>query len=152
MQNALDNLAGSADLISVRGRATFTRPFERVEKLRRTADERFRAKEQELEQQLRDTEEKLTALQSKERQVPAALLVTPEQEKEIEHFQDGEAAHPQGAARGARRSRRRHQEPRHALKVINIVVVPVLFALVALALAAWRRQRRRAAPMKESLT
>ena len=65
VQNALDNLAGSADLISVRGRASFTRPFERVEKLRRAADERFRAKEQELEQQLRDTESKLTSLQSK---------------------------------------------------------------------------------------
>ena len=65
VQNALDNLSGSADLISVRGRASFTRPFERVEKLRRVADERFHAKEQELEQQLHDTEEKLTALQAK---------------------------------------------------------------------------------------
>src|SRR5205814_1373976 len=62
VQNALDNLAGSTDLISVRGRASFTRPFERVEKLRRAADDRFRAKEQELEQQLRETEDKLTAL------------------------------------------------------------------------------------------
>ncbi len=58
--NVLDNLAGSADLISVRGRATFTRPFERVEALRRAADDRFRAKEQELEQQLRETESKLS--------------------------------------------------------------------------------------------
>ncbi|TLY62269.1 MAG: hypothetical protein E6K52_06080, partial [Gammaproteobacteria bacterium] len=41
--NALDNLAGSTDLISVRGRASFTRPFERVEALRRIADDRFRA-------------------------------------------------------------------------------------------------------------
>ena len=31
VQNALDNLSGSADLISVRGRASFSRPFERVE-------------------------------------------------------------------------------------------------------------------------
>ncbi len=45
--NSLDNLSGSSDLISVRGRATFTRPFERVEALRRIADDRFRAKEQE---------------------------------------------------------------------------------------------------------
>ena len=36
-----------------------------MEKLRRVANERFHAKEQELEQQLRDTEEKLTALQAK---------------------------------------------------------------------------------------
>src|SRR5262249_50679933 len=63
--NTLDNLAGSADLISIRGRASFSRPFTRVEQLRHIADDRFRAKEQELEQQLRDTEEKLTALQSR---------------------------------------------------------------------------------------
>ncbi|HET9388970.1 MAG TPA: Gldg family protein, partial [Steroidobacteraceae bacterium] len=63
--NTLDNLAGSADLISVRGRASFSRPFDRVEALRRSADDRFRAKEQELEKQLRETEDKLTALQSK---------------------------------------------------------------------------------------
>ena len=33
--NALDNLSGSADLISIRGRAPYSRPFERVEALRR---------------------------------------------------------------------------------------------------------------------
>ena len=38
--------SGSTDLISVRGRATFTRPFERVEKLRHVADDRFHAEEQ----------------------------------------------------------------------------------------------------------
>ena len=38
VQNALEQAAGSADLISVRGRASFTRPFERVEKLRRAAN------------------------------------------------------------------------------------------------------------------
>ena len=47
--NALDNLAGSEDLISVRGRATFNRPFVVVDKLRADAESRFRAKEQELE-------------------------------------------------------------------------------------------------------
>ena len=59
--NAIDNLAGSTDLISVRGRATFTRPFERVEAIRRNAEERFRATEKQLEQELNSTEEKLTA-------------------------------------------------------------------------------------------
>ena len=76
--NALDNLAGSADLISVRGRATFTRPFERVEKLRRAADDRFRDKEQELEQQLQATEQKLDALQSVQgRRTPQRSIITP---------------------------------------------------------------------------
>ncbi len=34
LANALDNMAGSDDLISIRGRATYQRPFTRVEALR----------------------------------------------------------------------------------------------------------------------
>ena len=64
-----------------------------------------------------DTEEKLTALQAKgggdKSKGSAALILTPEQEQEIEHFQQREAAHPQGAAGGARRPRRGHQESGH---------------------------------------
>jgi ABC-type uncharacterized transport system involved in gliding motility auxiliary subunit len=152
VQNALGNLSGSADLISVRGRATFTRPFERVEQLRRTANERFHAKEQELEQQLRDTEEKLTALQAKGEKSPAALLVSPEQEQEIEHFrlEKLRIRKELRAVRAGLDADIKNLGTR--LKLINIVGVPVLFALIALALAAWRRQRRRAAPMKETLT
>jgi ABC-type uncharacterized transport system involved in gliding motility auxiliary subunit len=60
VQNSLDNLAGSADLISVRGRASFTRPFERVAKPPQRAHERFHARSR-VEQQLQSTRRKLTA-------------------------------------------------------------------------------------------
>ncbi len=117
VQNALDNLSGSADLISVRGRASFTRPFERVETLRRRANERFHAKEQELEQQLQATEEKLTALQAKgggdKSKGSAALILTPGRGAGDRALPAAEAAHPQGAAGGACRSRRGHQGSRH---------------------------------------
>jgi ABC-type uncharacterized transport system involved in gliding motility auxiliary subunit len=145
VQNALDNLSGSADLISVRGRASFTRPFERVEKLRRAADERFRAKEQELEKQLRDTEEKLTALQTKGGK-SAELIVTPEQEQEIAHFQT-EKLRIRKELRAVRAGLNEDIERLGTtLKIINIVVVPLTFAAVALAVWLWGRQRRRAAP------
>ncbi|MBS0579080.1 MAG: Gldg family protein [Proteobacteria bacterium] len=151
VQNALGNLAGSADLISVRGRATFTRPFERVEKLRRAANERFRAKEQELEQQLRDTEEKLTALQAKSDKSPAALLVTPEQEQEIEHFRL-EKVRIRKELRAVRAGLDADIKGLGTrLKLINIVLVPLLFALLALLVAAWRRRRRARSPMREEL-
>ena len=143
VQNALDNLAGSADLISVRGRASFTRPFERVEKLRRAANERFHAKEQELEQQLHDTEEKLTALQAKggEKQ-GRALLLTPEQEQEIEHFQT-EKLRIRKELRAVRAGLDEDiKNLGTTLKIINIIVVPVLFAALALL------HRRVAAPAR----
>jgi ABC-type uncharacterized transport system involved in gliding motility auxiliary subunit len=140
VQNALDNLAGSADLISVRGRASFTRPFERVDRLRRAADERFRAKEQELEAQLRDTESKLTALQSKGDN--GALIITPAQEQEVAHFQT-EKLRIRKELRAVRATLDAEiKRLGTTLKIINIIVVPAVFALLAFAIALWRRRRR----------
>ena len=42
--NALDNLSGSSDLISVRSRGQFARPFVRVNEIRQASELRFRAK------------------------------------------------------------------------------------------------------------
>ena len=143
--NALDNLAGSDDLISVRGRATFTRPFERVEKLRRAADERFRDKEHELEQQLQATEQKLTALESKGGgRAEGSLIVTPQEQEEIEHFGQ-EKIRIRKELRAVRAGldadiRRLGTE----IKIVDIVVIPAAFALLALGFAAWRRRARRA--------
>jgi ABC-type uncharacterized transport system involved in gliding motility auxiliary subunit len=139
--NALDNLSGSTDLISVRGRATFTRPFERVDALRRVADDRFRAKEQELEQQLRETEDKLGALQSK-RTDKSSIILTPEQEKELDQFQE-QKLNIRKQLRAVRAGL--DQEIKGLgteIKIVNIVVVPFLFAMAVLLFAIWRRRQR----------
>jgi gliding motility-associatede transport system auxiliary component len=138
--NALDNLAGSSDLISVRGRAGFTRPFLRVQALQGQANARFHVQEEQLQQQLRQTEQQLTLLQSK-RNDKSALILTPAQQQEIEHFE---------AAKLQIRKRLRAVQAGLVsaidrlgteLKVINIIVMPALFALAALLIAAMRRHR-----------
>jgi len=139
--NTLDNLSGSTDLISVRGRASYTRPFERVEALRRVADDRFRAKEQELEQQLRDTEQKLESLQSK-RSDKSAIILTPEQEKELDDFQD-EKVRIRKQLRAVRAGLDEEIKGLgNEVKILNIVVVPFLFAVAVLLIAVWRRRQR----------
>jgi ABC-type uncharacterized transport system involved in gliding motility auxiliary subunit len=139
--NTLDNLSGSTDLISVRGRATFTRPFERVEALRRSADDRFRAKEQELEQQLRDAEGKLNALQNK-RNDKSAVILSAEQEKELDHFQE-EKLRIRKELRAVRAGLDEDIKGLGSeLKIVNIVVVPVAFAIGVLLFALWRRRQR----------
>jgi ABC-type uncharacterized transport system involved in gliding motility auxiliary subunit len=141
MLNVLDNLSGSADLISVRGRATFTRPFERVEALRRSADDRFRSKEHELEQELRTTEEKLTALESR-RNDKSSVILTPEQQRELNRFQDEKLQ----VRKELRNVRLGLDEDIHrlgtTLKILNIVIVPALLAVIALLVVGWRRRRR----------
>ena len=64
--NALENLGGSNDLISVRGRAGFSRPFTLVRSLQQDAEQRFRQKEEALQTRLKATEKKIQELQSRE--------------------------------------------------------------------------------------
>jgi ABC-type uncharacterized transport system involved in gliding motility auxiliary subunit len=143
--NALDNLAGSSDLISVRGRAGFTRPFLRVEALRRIADSRFHAQEEQLQQELQQTEDKLTSLQS-QRNDKSALILTPAQQQEIEHF-EAEKLEIRQRLRAVQAGLVSDIDRLGTeLKVIDIIVMPALFALAALLIAAIRRRRPAAVP------
>jgi ABC-type uncharacterized transport system involved in gliding motility auxiliary subunit len=142
--NALDNMTGSSDLISIRGRATSQRPFTTVDVLKRNADERFRAKEQELQQELSDTERKLTELQSAKTKDQAQIL-SPEQKSELDNFLKRKLE----IRKELRQVRRQLDAEIEALgtklKLINIVLIPLLLTFAALAFAWWRGQRRRAA-------
>jgi ABC-type uncharacterized transport system involved in gliding motility auxiliary subunit len=143
--NSLDNLTGSEDLISVRGRATFTRPFVVVDKLRADAESRFHAKEQELENQLSETEQKLTQLEARRNDQSSSLIMTPEQERALDRFQD-EKVRIRKELRGVRLGL--DQDIRrlgNKLQIINIVAAPLSFTLLALGFVAWRRRRRKAA-------
>ncbi len=141
--NAIDNLTGSADLIGIRGRASFSRPFTRVDRLRAQADERLRATEVDLERELAATERKLADLQTR-RADRSSMVLTPEQTHELERFQD-ERLRIRKQLRGVRRGL--DQEIEHLgteLKVINIVAVPALLSVVTLVVLGLRRRRRHA--------
>jgi len=150
--NALDNLAGSSDLISVRGRASFLRPFERVDALRTAAEDRFRAEQRELEMQLAQTEQKLDALQanggaqSASRASGSPLILSADQERELQRFQK-EKLRIRKELRDVKAGLDRDiQALGGRLKLINIVLAPAAFALLALLLAGAARRRRRAGP------
>lgn len=142
--NALDTLAGSSDLISIRGRATSQRPFTTVEALKRNADERFRAKEQELQRELTETERKLTELQSAKSQDQAQIL-SPEQKAELDNFLKRKLEIRKELRQVRRQLDAEIESLGTRLKIVNIVLIPLLVTLAALAFAWWRAQRRRQA-------
>lgn len=138
--NAVDNLTGSSALISVRGRATSTRPFETVNTLRRQADDRFRAKEQELNRELQETEQKLNELQ-RGKSEEQALILSPEQKAELERFQEQKVT-IRKELRQVRRSLDAEIESLGTrLKFLNIALLPILLTLAAAGFAYWRRKR-----------
>ena len=144
--NALDNLSGSSDLISIRGRAGYTRPFSRVEALRREAEASLQANEQELERQLKTTEESLARLQS-QRLDQNAVLLSDEQSVELQKFL-AEKVRIQKELRQVRLELDREIDRLgSSLKFINIGLIPLALTLALIlwiAIAGKRRGDRKA--------
>ncbi len=138
--NALDNLSGSADLIGIRARGTYSRPFTRVQALRRQADAQFRQTEQQLQAELTETENRLSELQDA-RTDQGSLLMSDEQQAEIQRFLD-EQVRIRQELRGVQRNLDRSIEQLGTvLQFINIGLVPLLLTAVALSAVVVRRRR-----------
>lgn len=149
--NALENLAGSGDLITLRSRGTVQRPFTRVEALRIEADRKFRAREQVLVKRLQDVQTKFEAAQNKAdgNTKEGEAVLNADQQKAI----DGEMAALRDDLIGIRKELRGVQlELRKdiesldtTLRFLNIGLVPILVGLFAIVLGIVRTQRRKAA-------
>lgn len=145
--NALDNLSGGADLVSIRSRGRYSRPFERVVKMQREADDRLRTEEAALLERLAATEEQLAALNTGENGQPLGQL-TPEIQAEIDRFN--------AELLDTRRSLRDVQfqltadieELGSNLKWFNTAAIPMLLTVLALFISLTRAQRRRAAALR----
>lgn len=142
--NAIDNLAGSSALISIRGRASSARPFTTVEAIKRQADQSFRLKEQELQQELEDTERNLSQLQTS-KDASGALIMSEEQQAELLKFQDQKLRIRKDLRKVRRQLDADIESLGNWLKLINIILVPLLFAFAALGFSYWRRKRASAA-------
>jgi ABC-type uncharacterized transport system involved in gliding motility auxiliary subunit len=146
--NVLEKLSGSTDLINVRSRGSYNRPFDRVDALEKKASEQLRAEEETLQSRLNETEARLQELTHQDSggaAVSSPQDLTPEQKQEVENFQ-----------RERMQIRKRLREVQHSLnrdieqlgsrlKWINILAVPLLLTLLALLISLLRRRRLRAA-------
>ena len=142
--NALDNLTGSGDLISVRNRGTFTRPFTRVVALKQQAERAFRAKEQELIAQLEETERRLVELEESN-QGNDSLILTDAQRDELVRFRQ-ERVRIGKELREVRRQLRADIEALESwLKFANVGLVPILIGFSGLVAGLMQLRRRRAA-------
>jgi len=130
VHNAIDSLAGSTDLIAIRSRGSFQRPFELVAEIQQRAELRYRAKEQELVTRLQDAEAKLNELQA-QRQDSGSPQLTPEQQAEVDKFV-AEKVRIRKQLRDVQYQLRADiEELGMMLKAFNIAFVPGLIGLIA---------------------
>jgi ABC-type uncharacterized transport system involved in gliding motility auxiliary subunit len=140
--NALDNLSGSDDLISLRSRGKYQRPFDVVAEIRKDAETRFRQREKELEDKLNDTEKKITELQ-RGQEGAAELVPTEATRLEIEKFRQ-EQVKTRKELRRVKHDLLKDVESLGAkLKWVNCLLVPACVALFAALFLGMRGGQRK---------
>jgi len=138
--NAMENLSGSTDLISLRSRGASSRPFTRVEEIRREAEEKFRKREQELQERLKETEQRILDLQSTSGG-NSGMILSPEQAEEIEKFR-AEMLDTRKELRAVQHELQKNIESLGmVLRFVNVGLVPMLIALGALGAGIYRSRR-----------
>lgn len=141
--NALDKLTGSEALMGLRGRDVSARPFTKVQDIRRRAETQYRATEQELMQKLGDIEKKIRGLEVSEGPEGVTLLLTPEQQKEIEGARL-EMIDVRGELREVQFALRQDIENLETrIRFLNVAAMPLLIAIAAVVLAGVQRARFR---------
>lgn len=141
--NAVENLAGSDALISVRARGRHSRPFERVDEMRKAAEDRFRERQQELEQRLVEIESEINELQRARTDAASPFLLTEEQTAMLEQAREEQVETRRELREVRRQLEREIDELGTRLKVLNIAAIPVLVSLAAIGLGIARQFRRR---------
>lgn len=139
--NMIDALTGSSDLISLRSRGTYQRPFTRVDELERAASSRLKAQQDALMDSLAETEKKIAALDQQEQGTGAEQAVSAEQQAALEAFQQQKYDTRKRLREVQRQLNSDVERLGVVLKLINMLAVPAVLGVLLLVLS-WFRSRR----------
>ncbi len=142
--NAVDNLLGTDDLISIRTRATSARPFDRVEEIRLEAEGQYRATEERLNAELAETERILADMQAGRGDGDLGIL-DEEQADEIQRFLDQRTEIRQELRDVQHELNKDIEALGKRLTLLNILLVPTAVVILALLAGQVRRRRRQEA-------
>ena len=139
--NAIDEMSGSNGLISVRSRAGFSRPFDRVLAIQREAEKRYRTKERQLQKELKEGEQRIARMQV-ERSGSGDEILNPEQQQEIAEVRLLVSKTQQQLREVQGNLLKDIDTLDTQLKFINIGLVPLIVVIIAM-VSGWMRVRKR---------
>ncbi|MCF8142761.1 MAG: Gldg family protein [Deltaproteobacteria bacterium] len=140
--NAAEILTGSDELIGLRSRGKLERPFTAVLELKREAQERWLSKENELVQQIEETNQKLRQLEQ-QKDGSQKMIISPEQEAEVARFKE-KRQKINRQLKEVRKNLRADIETLGAtLKGINIFLMPFLVSIIGIAFAIYKQRKIR---------
>lgn len=136
--NSVDFLAGSQDLVSIRGKGSSIRPFDVVRRMEVEAQKKYQEKLTGLDARLQSVQTKLSELQGKKGE-GNRLVASPEVTKAIEDFQK-QSAKMKSERREIRRALREDVDAlENRLLIVNLLASPLLVG----AFGVWFYRNRR---------
>ncbi|MGJ3243297.1 MAG: Gldg family protein [Opitutales bacterium] len=130
--NTLEFLAGSEDLISLRGKGSALRPFEKVQALETEAQQEYQAEYEALQAELSRIQSELAALRDQQRE-DFQLVASPEAAEAIEEFRTREAE-TRSRLREIRKVLREDIEALDLrLQLLNLLLIPGLITIAGVA-------------------
>jgi peptidoglycan hydrolase CwlO-like protein len=127
----------------VRARSVAARPFTLVQRIQAEAERDGQKRMKELEEALRETQNKLNELQSKKEKGQKAIL-SKEQQEEIAKFRKKEVEAKKDLKELRKQLRKRVDSLETRVKWLNILGMPLVIALVGVAMAIVKSNRTRA--------
>jgi ABC-2 type transport system permease protein len=143
LMNAIEEISGSGDLISIRSRGNFKRPFVVVDQIEQEADKETAAEVEVVNAQIEGFNQKLQALVSsakdeKQQELLGNEIVKQKRELELK-IRDAKGQLRRIKAKRNERTDRLATK----LEVMNMAAVPGLVMVFAIVLSVWRGARRR---------
>ena len=140
----IEHFSGDEALIGLRSRASFTKPLTVIREMEASAQQQYLGKIKELEDSLNQTQEKLKDIQRAKGGVTSSIM-SAEQQAELDNFRKT-AVETRRVLKDLRKNLRVETDKlQFWTKVINIGLVPLLVAILGLALALIKRRQLKAA-------
>ncbi|RLD10028.1 MAG: ABC transporter, partial [Chlamydiae bacterium] len=138
--NGADQLCGDNNLISIRSRSKFDRPFTVVDQLERQAQQKWLNHEKELSAELQRVQQGLNSMQMKKDE-SQKFIISEEQQKKINEFRQKQIEIAKQLKQVRKNLRKDIDDLGLKLKFYNMALVPLLVCLFGIGIAVYRHYK-----------
>jgi ABC-type uncharacterized transport system involved in gliding motility auxiliary subunit len=140
-QNAVEQMTGDDNLISVRSRATVSRPFTRVKAMETAANEKFQSEIKQLEDSASESQRKINELQQQKKDKDQRFILSPEQQSELANLRKQEVETRKHLKQVQKDLRKEVVSLQNTVKWINILAVPIAVMASGIVIAVVKRRK-----------
>ncbi len=141
LQNSVEQLSGDQSLISIRSRGVTKRPFTVIRDMQMEAEKKYKQEMANLEEELSEAQQKINELQSTKKDQKQKYIMSPEQTRELEKFQEKQVEVRRRLKELRKQLRKDIDRLETRLKLVNILMMPFVVVVCGIGFYFVRRNR-----------